>query len=58
MEDDPATRRIGSAHPWRGRPQPGVGSPRRADSALWTAVAALTLITGYDYMRVGLKHME
>ncbi len=24
---------------------------------LWAA-AALTLITGYDYMRVGLRHME
>jgi cardiolipin synthase len=24
---------------------------------LWAA-AALTLITGYDYLRVGLRHME
>jgi phosphatidylglycerophosphate synthase len=24
---------------------------------LWTA-AALTLITGYDYLRIGLKHMD
>ena len=24
---------------------------------LWAA-AALTLITGYDYLRTGLKHME
>jgi len=26
-------------------------------TTLWTA-AALTLITGWDYLRVGLKHME
>lgn len=25
--------------------------------ALWTA-AALTLVTGYDYLRIGLKHMD
>ena len=26
-------------------------------STLWTA-AALTVITGWDYLRVGLKHMD
>ena len=26
-------------------------------ASLWAA-AALTLITGYDYLRVGLRHME
>jgi CDP-diacylglycerol--glycerol-3-phosphate 3-phosphatidyltransferase/cardiolipin synthase len=25
--------------------------------SLWTA-AALTLVTGWDYLRVGLKHMD
>jgi phosphatidylglycerophosphate synthase len=26
-------------------------------ACLWAA-AALTLVTGYDYLRIGLKHME
>jgi CDP-diacylglycerol--glycerol-3-phosphate 3-phosphatidyltransferase/cardiolipin synthase len=26
-------------------------------AALWTA-ALLTLVTGWDYLRVGLKHMD
>ena len=26
-------------------------------ACLWAA-AALTLVTGYDYLRIGLKHMD
>ena len=33
------------------------GSISSASACLWLA-AALTLITGYDYLRIGLKHMD
>ena len=31
--------------------------PSRRHRRLWAA-AALTLVTGYDYLRIGLKHMD
>ena len=33
------------------------GGPRKDMITLWIA-ALLTLITGWDYLRVGLKHMD
>ena len=37
-------------------PRPAMDPPGRLFS-LWAA-AALTLVTGYDYLRIGLKHMD
>ena len=33
------------------------GCTKSESSALWVA-GGLTLVTGYDYLRIGIKHMD
>ena len=56
MENDAPARGAWCAHPRRGSPAaPWVHEV--GILSLWAA-AALTLVTGYDYLRIGIKHMD
>jgi CDP-diacylglycerol--glycerol-3-phosphate 3-phosphatidyltransferase/cardiolipin synthase len=51
---------LGGAMPWWNVPFGGIviNVPHTVGLATLWAAAALTLVTGWDYLRVGLKHMD
>ena len=57
VEDDVPAGGARRADPWRGAARMSRGCTMVGLVSLWAA-AALTLVTGYDYLRIGLKHMD